>query len=270
MVESVQTVSKGTWESGQAYEPYMGRWSRQIAALFLDWLAPPRRARWLDVGTGTGAIVQAIVARAEPDSVVALDRSDGYLAYARAHQRDPRVAFRQGDAARIPAEANAFDVATSGLMLNFVPDAGAVLAEMARVTRPGGTVAAYVWDYGGRMEILRWFWDVAVQLDPAVAPRDEANRSALWRPDVLAAHVRDAGLRDVAVQPLEVPARFPDFESYWAPFRGGQGTVASYAMGLDEPARQRLCAELDARLPRAGDGSIALAVRAWAVRGSVP
>ncbi|HEX3760576.1 MAG TPA: class I SAM-dependent methyltransferase, partial [Kofleriaceae bacterium] len=91
----------------------MGRWSRQIATLFIDWLAPPRRARWLDVGTGTGAIVEAILGHADPGSIVALDRSEGYLAYAQAHQRDPRVAFRLGDAARLPSTADAFDVATS-------------------------------------------------------------------------------------------------------------------------------------------------------------
>lgn len=136
-MEAVQTAIKGVWESAQAYEPYLGRWRRQIAARFIDWLAPPHRARGIDVGTGTGAIVEAILQRADPGSILALDRSEGYLAYARAHQPDPRVAFRLGDAARLPAGADAFDVATSGLMLNFVPDAAAIVAEMARVTRSG-------------------------------------------------------------------------------------------------------------------------------------
>jgi len=270
MKEATQSVSQGVWASAAAYEPYMGRWSRQIARQFIAWLARPPGGQWIDIGTGTGAVLQAIVEHARPAAVVALDRSADYLAYAQAHQDDAKVVFRIGDGAQLTDAADTFDAATSGLVLNFVPDAAAVVGEMARVTRPGGVVAAYLWDYGGRMELLRCFWDVAVELDPSARSRDEANRSQVWRPEVLAQLFRAVGLADVAVEPIEVEARFPDFEAYWAPFRGGQGTVASYAMGLDEPARERLCTRLAAALPRAADGSIVLALRVWAARGMVP
>ena len=265
----MQAVTQGVWASAEAYEPYMGRWSRQIARQFIAWLARPPGVRWIDVGSGTGAVIQAIVEHAQPAAVVALDRSADYLAYAQAHHSDPRVTFRVGDGAKLEDAAATFDVATSGLVLNFTPDASAILREMARVTRPGGLVAAYMWDYGGRMELLRCFWDVAVQLNPSVRSRDEANRSEVWRPEVIERLMRKAGLADVAVEPIEIQARFADFDTYWAPFRGGQGTVASYAMGLDEAARAELCTRLAAHLPRAADSAISLALRVWAARGSV-
>jgi ubiquinone/menaquinone biosynthesis C-methylase UbiE len=135
-----------------------------VAREFLGWLAVPPGRRWLDVGCGTGALSQTILDAAAPAQVTGVDTSEGYVAFARAHVRDARVRFRRGDAQALPAPRATSDVAVSGLMLNFVPEPARAVAEMARVTCGGGTVAAYVWDYAGEMQLMRHFWDAAVAL----------------------------------------------------------------------------------------------------------
>ena len=254
------------WILGDAYEQYIGRWSRLVAPRFLAWLDVPRGQRWLDVGCGTGALLQTILDHAAPATAVGVEPSAGFLAAAR-ERLGARAEVSQGDAASTGLADAAVDVTVSGLVLNFVPDAGAALAEMRRVTRRGGTVAAYLWDYAGRMELIRHFWDAAVELDPAAAAKDEGVRFPLCRRDTLGEAFTRAGLRGVAVDAIDVPTLFADFDAYWRPFLGGQGPAPGYAMSLDEAARRRLRDHLRERLPVAGDGSIALTARAWAVRG---
>ena len=157
----------------------------------------------------------------------------------------------------------------SGLVLNFVPDPHLALLEMARVTAGGGTIAAYVWDYAGKMELMREFWDAAAALDAAAAQLDEGIRFPLCRPQALAACFAGAGLKDVEVRAIDIPTPFTSFDDYWQPFLGGQGPAPAYAMSLDEPARARLRERIAQRLPAKPDGSIALTARAWAVRAIV-
>src|SRR5262245_47260570 len=137
---------RSVWASGAAYEPYVGRWSRLVAREFVDWLAIPSAASWLDVGCGTGALSETILRRASPSERHGIDPSQGYLALALEQVRDPRVRFEAGDARRLSVESPRYDAVVSALVLNFIPDPGAGMAEMARVARPGGIVAAYVWD----------------------------------------------------------------------------------------------------------------------------
>ena len=139
-------------------------------------------------------------------------------------------------------------------------------AEMTRVAAPGAVFGAYVWDYAGKMELMRWFWDAAVALDPAAATLDEGRRFRLCRPDALRAQVEAAGLHDVEVAALDVPTDFAGFDDYWQPFLGGQGPAPAYAMSLTEDARSRLKDRLQHALPIASDGSLSLVARAWAVR----
>ena len=157
----------------------------------------------------------------------------------------------------------------SALVLNFIPDLPAGMAEMARVTHPGGVIAGYVWDYAGKMELMRYFWDAAVALKPEDLERDEGRRFPICRPGPLKDVFEGAGLKDVEVRPIDVSTRFRDFDDYWTPFLGGQGPAPGYCAGLSEDARRRLRDRLQSILPSAGDGSIPLSARAWAVRGTV-
>ena len=254
-----------TWERGDPYEQYVGRWSRQVAPPFLSWLGVPAGRKWLDVGCGTGALCAAIVDRCAPASVVGVEPSVGFLETARAHLAG-RATLRQGSATALPLDAASVDVVVSGLVLNFVADQRAALAEMTRVTVDGGTIAAYVWDYAGDMQLMRYFWDAAVELNPDAASLDEGRRFPLCRPQALAALFEAAGLQRVAVTAIDIPTLFDRFEDYWQPFVGGQGPAPAYAMALDAAAQGRLRERLRERLPVQADGSIALTARAWAIR----
>jgi SAM-dependent methyltransferase len=256
-----------TWERGSPYERYIGRWSRQVAPLFLAWLGIAPGKRWLDVGCGTGALCAAIVDGCEPASVSGVEPSAGFRALA-AQALGGRVAVHDGSAAALPLPDAGVDVTVSGLVLNFVPDLPAALAEMKRVTVPGGTIAAYVWDYAGGMELIRWFWDVASELDPEAARLHEGVRFPLCHPDALLAAFRRAGLSAPETAPIDVPTPFASFDDYWSPFLGGQGPAPAYAMALPEEARRRLRDGLLARLPVAADGSLRLTARAWAIRAA--
>ena len=258
-----------TWASGQSYEAYVGRWSRLVAADFLAWLAVPPGARWLDVGSGTGVLSESVLVDRSPTDVVGVEPSDSFREYAAAQVPDPRVSFRAGSAQALPVDDGAFDVVVSGLVLNFVPARPAALAEMRRAARPGGTVAAYVWDYPGGMQLMTHFWAAAVALDPDALSLDEAARFDFCRPDPLRALFTGAGLTDVDVGEIVVPTDFGDFDAYWTPFLGGTGTAPAYAMSLSEDGRTALRDAVRARLPTADDGSIHLTARAWAVRGTV-
>jgi SAM-dependent methyltransferase len=257
-----------TWERGDPYERYVGRWSRRVAPLFLAWLRVPPGRRWVDVGCGTGALTAAIFDHSAPFSVAGVEPSDGFLAGARAGL-PAQALLHRGTATALPLEDDAVDAAVSGLVLNFVADPAVAVAEMARVARGGGTVAAYVWDYAGRMEMMRLFWDAAVELDPGAAGLDEGVRFPLCRPEVLAGLFAGAGLGGVGVTALDVATPFESFGDYWGPFLGGQGPGPAYAMSLGEDARARLRERVRGLLPVKADGSIDLTARAWAVRGTV-
>ncbi len=256
------------WERGDPYEQYVGRWSRRVAPRFLSWLNIPAGRRWLDVGCGTGALSAAILDQCAPLSVIALEPSEGFLEKAK-EQLGSRVLLRRGSAAEIPLDDRSVDVTVSGLVLNFVPNGRAAVSEMARVTAPGGMIAAYVWDYSEKMELMRYFWDAAVELNPEAAKLDEGVRFPVCRPEALTELFAGAGLRGIEVTAIDVTTSFADFEDYWRPFLGGQGPAPAYAVALDDTARGRLAERLKRRLPLQADGSISLTARAWAVRGSV-
>ncbi|HSV38347.1 MAG TPA: class I SAM-dependent methyltransferase [Nocardioidaceae bacterium] len=246
------------WAAGEAYEPYIGRWSRLVADKFLAWLSVPAGSRCLDVGCGTGAVTSKLARIGEATGI---DASEGFVAYAAEHV--PEASFRVGDAAALPFEEDTFDAAVSGLVLNFVPDHAAMVSEMRRVTAPGGTVAAYVWDYAEGMELLRRFWDVAAALDPELP--DEAARFPVCALEPLAALFSGAGLADVEGRAIVVPTTFVDFDDFWLPFLGAQGPAPTYLASLPAEHQATLRDRLHEQL---GDGPIRLTARAWAVRGT--
>ena len=181
------------WAVGEAYEAYVGRWSRHVADVFLDWLDRPARLRWLDVGCGTGALAGKVLSTADPTEVVGVDTAEGFLTTARSRLTDPRSVFRVGDARSLPFPDRCFDAVVSGLALNFVPEPGRAVAELVRVAGPGGVVAAYVWDYAEGMAMMRYFWDAAIALDPTAAALDEGPRFPTCRPDSLSRAVDGGG-----------------------------------------------------------------------------
>jgi SAM-dependent methyltransferase len=257
------------WAAGDAYEPYVGRWSRLVAREFLAWLALGPDLRWLDVGCGTGALTQTILAQANPREVTGIDPSEGFIAYARDRTRDPRAAFKTADARGLAAaDAGGFDAAVAGLVLNFIPAPAEALTAIARAVRPGGTVACYVWDYAEGMQMMRAFWDAAVALDPGARELDEGRRFPLCRPEPLRALFAEAGLQRTQVRAIDVPTVFTSFDDYWSPFLGGQGPAPTYCMALSEDRRRQLHDRIKAALPVAPDGSIPMSARAFTIRGA--
>jgi SAM-dependent methyltransferase len=261
---------KDVWAAGDLYEPYVGRWSRLVAREFVSWLSVPKNKDWLDVGCGTGAVTEVILETATPHAVRGVDASAGFIEYAKARIANSLASFEVGDAQSLPVDSAIFDVAVAALVLNFVPEHSAAVAEMTRAVRPGGVVAVYVWDYAGKMELMRHFWDAAVALDPAAFNLDEGRRFSICAPKPLSELFAQAGLGAVEVRPIDVPTRFRDFDDYWSPFLGGQGPAPGYAMSLSEERRNTLRDRIRSQLPVAPDGTIQLIARAWAVRGRAP
>jgi SAM-dependent methyltransferase len=253
-----------------AYEQYMGRWSRLLAPAFVSFAAPQDGDRVLDVGTGIGALATAVHAATKTGEIVGVDPSAGFVAYAQHAAPSPRVRFETGDGQVLPYADGLFDHTLSMLVINFIPDHGKALREMRRVTRAGGRVSACVWDYGDGMESLRIFWDEAVALEPAAAPKHERNMK-LTRQGELGALWRSAGLIEVREQALTIEQAFSSFDDYWGPFLRGTGPGGAYVVSLDDERRRRLETRMRQRLlGDKADGAFALKARAWCVRGEVP
>jgi trans-aconitate methyltransferase len=261
------STSSELWSSGDAYENYVGRWSRPVARQFLDWLTVDPAARWLDVGCGTGALTQTILATQAPASVTSIDPSDAFIAHARGATNDPRATFAVASAEATGVEAAAFDVVVSGLVFNFVRHQPQALREFRRVLLPDGVAAAYVWDYADGMQMMRRFWDAAIALDAAAEAFDEARLFSICDPNALARAWSEAGFGDVETRAIEVDTVFASFDDYWLPFLRGRAPAPAYAMSLSEEKRAELREHLRGRLPPDRDGRIRLIARAWAVKG---
>lgn len=253
------------WSAGASYERYMGRWSREAATRFLRWLDLPGGLDWLDVGCGTGALTNAILATASPRSVVGVDPSEGFLAHAAAGNGNLPVRFAVGDAHSLPCPSASVDAVVSALAYNFFPDRPAALAEMRRVARPGSKIASYVWDYpGGGMGFISAFWRAAAAIDAEAAGLTEAARFPFCTADTLAREFADSGLTNVETGSIEFPAVFADFDDFWLPFTLGAGPAPGYYQSLDPERRGELMAKLKSDL---GTGRIEFQLRAWAVAG---
>ena len=268
--ENAMTQQREIFAESDAYERFMGRWSRQLAPLLVTFASVGERDSVLDIGSGTGALAFAIAETRPSARVTGVDPSTAYVRYAQARTSGDRVRFQVGDAQELQLPDATFDKTLSLLVMNFIPDPAKALGQMIRVTRPGGIVAAAVWDYGDGMEMLRVFWDEAVALDPSIDARDERHMP-LCRRGELAALWNAQGLRHVEEQPIAVELSFASFDDYWSPFLGGQGPAGAYAASLSDTARAALESGLRKRL--LGDrreGAFTLEARAWAVKGVVP
>lgn len=256
------------WAEGDAYEHFMGRWSSDVARLFVDWLPYAAHLSWLDVGCGTGALTRVITSHQQPKTVIGVDPSHDFLRYA--SQRVLNVRFEQAMAAALPFRNAAFDFIVSGLALNFMPRPELALREFVRVVKPGGIVGAYVWDYAGKMEFLRYFWDAASALNERANTLHEGQRFPICHPKPLQQVWQGAGLDEVTVVPLDVVIVFDDFDRYWQSFTSGRFPAPQYAQSLNDDRREALRARLHETIPTEKDGSLHLIARAWAVRGRKP
>jgi SAM-dependent methyltransferase len=263
------TEARDGWNAGGAYEQFMGRWSRALAARFVSWLRVPSGAHWLDVGCGTGALTTAICADAAPASVTACDPAAPFIDFAREQTRDPRASFVVAAVGALPPRPEGYGSVTSLLALNFFPDPAAAVHEMRSLAAPGAVVSACVWDYADGMQWLRRFWDAAASVDPAAAALDEGRRFPLCGRDALSALFRGGELADVRSASIEIPTTFTGFDDYWRPFLAGTGPAPSYVSSLDPERRARLAGALAEAVPPGPGGRIALTARAWAVCGRV-
>jgi ubiquinone/menaquinone biosynthesis C-methylase UbiE len=268
-LDAMQPNAGDTFGNAQAYEGYVGRWSQIVARQFVSWIHAPRGGHWLDVGTGTGILSQVILQEAAPASVVGVDSSPDYIDYARQMVQDALVSFRVEDAVKSAYEPAQFDVAVSGLVLNFVTSPETVTRTMTQAVRSGGLLASYVWDYSGGMEMMRHFWDAASQIDPIAKEMDAGQRFAICHPDALRALFESVGLQAVDVIPIDIQTRFKNFDDFWLPFLGAQGSVSKYLKGISDGTRAALRDQLQRQLPVAEDGQILLTARAWAAKGVV-
>ena len=240
------------------YELYMGRWSRLLAPRYASFAGVREGERIVDVGTGTGALAASLA----DQEVVGIDPSAAFIEHAKQHARGR---FEVGDAQALQFADRSFDHAMAMLVINFIPDHEKAVAEMRRVTRAGGTVSACVWDYGDGMESLRIFWDAAVALDPAAAPKHERNMK-LSRSGELGALWKKIGLPDIREEPIVIEQAFSSFGDFWGPFLKGVGPGGAYVASLSDQRR----GQLEDRLRDLLGGSLALKARAWCVKGKRP
>ena len=257
---------------GAAYEVFLGRWTERLADALLSSLEIPPDGALLDVGCGTGSLAFAMAKRWPARQVNGVDIAEPYVAFARARAVSGRPAFDLADISSLPYPDGTFAGAIAQLVLNFVPDPAAALAEMRRVTRPSGIVAATVWDFRGGLVYQRMFWDTATVLDPSAAKvRDRLFAAPLALPDTLPKLFTEAGLTSVALQSVTVRMDYASFDDYWEPLHGGQGPVGTYVAQLEPALRARIADAVQlAYLSGAPDGPRSLTATAWLTSGWVP
>lgn len=257
---------KDQWNDGDPYEYFMGRWSSLMSIEFLKWLNMPSNLNWLDVGCGTGALSATIEQNCNPNNLASVDPSESFIEKVK-NRVSITGEFRVGSVENLPFENENFEVIVSGLALNFFPNLERALSELKRVSKPNGVIAAYVWDYSGRMDFLRYFWDAAYQIDPKSRELDEGIRFPICNSENLIKAFDNANLIEVDSAKLDIDTIFKNFDDYWNPFLGAQGPAPSYLASLNSDLQKDLKNIIKERLQFEPDGSIKLLGRAIAIRG---
>jgi len=252
------------------YERFMGRWSRVLAPEYIAFAGVKNGDRILDVGTGTGSLASTLETAMTSSEIFGIDPSEGFITYAKKNAKSGRTHFETGDAQALKFPDASFDQTMALLVMNFIPDHNKAIGEMRRVTRPQGVVSACVWDYDAGMQMLRYFWDEAVALDPAVEPKDERHMK-LSRQGQLGQLWKTARLVDIQEKPLVIDQAYRSFDDYWGSFLRGAGPGGAYVVSLSEERRRQLEARMRKRLlENREDGPFVLKARAWCVRGESP
>jgi ubiquinone/menaquinone biosynthesis C-methylase UbiE len=254
------------FDDGAAYERMMGKWSGLIGNAFIDWLSPPPNLRWIDIGCGNGAFTQLLVERCAPVAIEGVDRSEGQLSFARERSATPVAKFRQGDAMELPYPDESFDAAVMALVVFFIPDPVRGITEMARVVRPGGIAAAYIWDVvsgGGPSEILITQMK-SMGLAPPRAPRAEAST-----PEGLQALWTQAGFTDIEARVVHARRSFDDFEDYWSTTIAAPN-LAPMLTTMASAAVSQLKSRVHRHVPSEANGRVTIEARANAIVGRRP
>jgi ubiquinone/menaquinone biosynthesis C-methylase UbiE len=265
-------ASNYTGTDAHAYQRLMGRWSPRLADELIAFTGIDAGDRVLDVGCGTGSMALALAGRPEPGAIVGIDIAAPYIAYATARSTDPRLTFLTGDAVTLDLPVDSFDRSFSLLALNFMSNPAGAIGAMSRVTRPGGVIAAAVWDFAGGLVYQRIFWDTAAALDAeAELARGRQFSSPLTGPGELAAAFDQVGLHRVQPASLTIRMEYADFGDYWEPIANAQGPVGDYVKQLSRDRLETLAAAVRrAYLAGAADGPRSMAATAWAARGVLP
>ena len=256
-----------TFGDGAAYERFMARWSRAVGETFLDWVAPPKGAKWLDVGCGTGVFTELLVDTCAPATVAAVDPSVEQVDLARSKPVAGRVDFRVADAERLPFKDGAFDVVASALVINFIPDRPRAIAEMRRVARPGGMVAGYVWDFtagGSPTSSIRDGLSRIGAKPPVIHGADDSRLEAL------STLFAGRGLKDIATRTIDVTMHFPDFDDFMQTQTPAYSPTGKAIAALSQSDREKLLESVRASLPTRIDGGVAFTARANAIKAYVP
>jgi SAM-dependent methyltransferase len=272
MKGSVMTSNSGYQASdGGAYEGFIGRWSRRVAARIVELVTPTAEGMLLDVGCGTGSMTAALLGAHPGRRIVGVDVSEPYLAHASARADCAGAEFLRQDALSLSFPDQSFAGAYALIALNFMSDPLKAAREMVRVTKPGGTLVAAAWDFRGGLVYQRLLWDTAAGIDPAAAAtRDRIFANPLAKPDGMRDLWQAAGLRQVERQSITVRMDFADWDDYWTPLLGGQGPVGSYVAGLDPAMRERVASAVRlAYLSGDEDGPRSLTATSWLVTGVV-
>ena len=258
------------FEVAEAYEVMMGRWSRQLAPLFVEFVGVRDSEKVLDVGCGTGSLSATLASVTGASKIVGIDPSNGFIEYARTQIADPRVTFEVGDAQALPYPDKSFDRSMALLIVNFIPDAPKAAKEMRRVTKSGGVVATTMWDRSSANELNGCLWKAAVAIDPTVRRPAETGRS-YGSAEALSDLWKGAGLTDIEVTDLTMPCKFSSFDELWQRYLTGEGPPGAYMAGLSADRREAVKRAMRQNVLGDGpDGPFTLQARAWAVRGVVP
>jgi ubiquinone/menaquinone biosynthesis C-methylase UbiE len=256
-----------SFDDSAAYERFIGHWGRAAGAVFLDWVAPPTHAQWLDVGCGTGLFTELILDTRSPAAVFAIDHAKAQIDHARLKRAAQRADFRVADAQAIPFPGSTFDVVASALAMNFIPDRARALSEMRRVARPGGVVAGYVWDFAAELSPSGPFRLGMRQLVADLPGLPGTNDSRL---EALVSLFEQGGLDEIATRSIDVTVSFPDFEDFWLAQTPSYSPTTKMIAAMTKMDQARLIEAVRARLPIRRDGRIEYPARANAIKARVP
>jgi SAM-dependent methyltransferase len=256
-----------SFDDGDAYERFMGAWTRAVGPVFLDWLAPPAGASWLDVGCGTGIFTGIVVDTCSPSAVIAIDPAAAQIRHAHGRPVAQRASFRVADALALPFPAASFHVVASALTLNFIADRPRALSEMRRVSQAGGLVAGYVWDFAAELSPS---WPLRLGMRRVGGEAAEVPGTAASGIGALTALFEGAGLERIATRVIDVTVTFPDFDAFWQSQTPAYSPVTQTIDALSNADRARLIEAVRAGLPAGPDGAIEYSARANAIKARVP